>query len=362
MVSVNARSACELLKKAVNFAEAVKVMSDNQITYTFGADHINFSNGARVVSLPNSPESARGFTASCVIIDECAFIEHIEDMMQAIGPALTRNADAQLILATTPAGQTGYFYDLYQNALQDPVWYVQQTTIHDAIADGLQIDLESLHSLCPDPDVFAQEFECQFSKEVGAFIDFDLVQVSNGLASCGRWFGMDVGRKNDKSAITILQSNGDKIHVEDIIVLDNCSYAEQLATLKQLHKKHRFVGGLIDSGGIGSQLAEEAGLISPRFKGLQFTGTNKPELYEAIRSAVFTSKFTIAQHLHDRLKDDFAQVSRIVTKNGQVKYAASHTSQGHADMVSSLVLAIEASKEFKQQLKSPVGMMPFSVF
>ena len=49
----------------------------------------------------------------------------------------------------------GTFYELYQNAIINPEWYVQHTTIHDAISDGLEIDISRLKSLCPDPDIFA---------------------------------------------------------------------------------------------------------------------------------------------------------------------------------------------------------------
>lgn len=51
---------------------------------------------------------------------------------------MSRQADADLVLTTTPAGKNGDFYKLYQKALESPdEWHVQHTTIHDAIADGL---------------------------------------------------------------------------------------------------------------------------------------------------------------------------------------------------------------------------------
>jgi phage FluMu gp28-like protein len=68
---------------------------------------------------------------------------------------LSRDPDAELIFTTTPGGMNGQFYEIYQTAKNDPNWYVQETTIYDAIADGLKIDLESLRTLCQDPEVFA---------------------------------------------------------------------------------------------------------------------------------------------------------------------------------------------------------------
>lgn len=88
-------------------------------------------------------------------VDEAAFVEGFSEVMQAIAPTLTRDPDAQLVLASTPAGMNGPFYEMYEKALRDPEWLVQTTTIWDAKADGLEVDVEALKSLCPDPDVFA---------------------------------------------------------------------------------------------------------------------------------------------------------------------------------------------------------------
>ena len=143
------------------------MLSNGAIDYTTSFDSVKFSNGCRVISLPGSTDGAnlRGYTAQCVACDEACFIRNLEDIIQGIAPTLTRDPDAELIFTTTPAGKNGYFYKLYQDALQDPSWYVQETTVHDAIADGLKVDLKALHSLCPDQERFAQEYECKWMSE-----------------------------------------------------------------------------------------------------------------------------------------------------------------------------------------------------
>ena len=152
---MNSRSASEIIKKCQQFAEAVKTLSKGAITYQSAFDHIEFSNGSRILSLPSTSDGLRGWTASCVCLDEAAFIYKLDEIMQGIGPTLTRDPNAELILTTTPAGMNGPFYEMYSRAREDEQWYVQTTTIHDAIQGGLEIDLDSLHSLCQDPDVFA---------------------------------------------------------------------------------------------------------------------------------------------------------------------------------------------------------------
>lgn len=75
------------------------------ITYTSSAECITFSNGSRILSLPNSPESVRGYSCSGILaLDEAAFIEHIDDLYQAIIPTMTRFPSSELIVSSTPGG------------------------------------------------------------------------------------------------------------------------------------------------------------------------------------------------------------------------------------------------------------------
>lgn len=115
-VSTGQRAASEIVKKCARWAEAVKILSKGAITYQASAESVRFSTGGRVLSLPNSPQALRGFTASCVCLDEAAFVDNLEDVLQAIGPTLTRDKQAELIFATTPAGKNGPFWDMWCRA------------------------------------------------------------------------------------------------------------------------------------------------------------------------------------------------------------------------------------------------------
>lgn len=96
-ISMNLRSASEILKKCVMFAEAVKMLSKGALTYTASFDKIVFSNGARVMSLPggNDGSSVRGWTIrGALVLDEAAFFPHLERLMAAVAPTLTTSPDA----------------------------------------------------------------------------------------------------------------------------------------------------------------------------------------------------------------------------------------------------------------------------
>lgn len=159
-VSTNLRSASEIMRKVVNVAEAVKTISGQRLGYSGSFDKITFSNGARVMCVPAGDGTAgRGFTIKgALLVDEAAYIPKLDELLQGVAPTLTVCKDAQLVLASTPSGKNHPFYKLWCNALEDDSWYTSRVTIEDAVAQGMQVDLEQLHKLVPDPQAFAMEY------------------------------------------------------------------------------------------------------------------------------------------------------------------------------------------------------------
>lgn len=345
-ISTGARAASEIILKCKLFAEAIKLLSRGRINYTATFDQIKFSNGSRVLSLPSSTDGAnlRGFSANAVCIDEAGYIQHLDTILQAINPTLSRDANAELILATTPAGRHGPFYELYKNALVDDNWYVQQTTIYDAIDAGLKVDIEALKTLCPDPEIFDIEYNCKFSHQYNAMIDTSILQFGEFQTTGQYYVGIDVGRSNDNTAIVVLNrlSTG-KCYLADVILLKKMPYADQLDIIRQLYKKYNFAG-YVDQTGIGSAFAEQIHKeISAKISGLQITATNKTPMYEAVRAAIFNRDLSFNEKFKDLIIKDFNLVSRIVNEAGQVKFEAGRQ-DGHADIISALTLAYKAFK------------------
>lgn len=366
-ISTGQRAAAEIISKCKQFAEAIKILSNGSIDYSASYDQIKFSNGCRILSLPSSTDGSnlRGFTASCVVIDEACYVWHLDKIMQAINPTLSRDPESELILTSTPAGKNGAFYELYLKALNDENWYVQTTDIYQAKQQGLNIDIDSLKTLCPDPDIFKQEYECYFSNEYGAMIDINnLEYYSEDIEKYdGIYFSADIGRTHDKTSIVITKTKNDIIFVDDVIMLDKCDYKSQLDIFKQLNDKYHFNGGYIDQGGIGSAVAEFANRqISIKIKGLSFTGSNKTPMYEAVRDRIFQRKLKFNQKFKDLIDTDFKNVQRIVTETGTIKFTAGRDDNGHSDFVSSLVLNIQAIHDNPVNLKQPISYSKPSMF
>ena len=285
--------------------------------------------------------------------------------MNAINPTLSRDDNAELILTTTPAGKNGDFYELYSDALNDDNWYVQYTTIHDAINDGLNVNLQSLKTLCPDKDVFAQEYECQFLSEYGSLIDVGLIDYYDDLPTGNRtnYLGMDIGSRSDRSAIVILRKIGEVVYLDDIVVLNKMEYNQQLQMVKEIHNINKFNAGYIDETGIGSAFAEFVKKnVSSKITGFTFTGSNKTPMYEKLRSLIYEHKLKVNIKFKSIIEKDFKNVQRVVNEAGQVKYIAGHNENGHSDITSGLVLGIRAIDDHPANFQMPIQYIRQSIF
>lgn len=330
-------------------ARAVQIQSKGQITFTSNAESITFSNGARILSLPSNPDALRGWSATIVAIDEAAFLPFADECLQAITPTLTRDETSKLLICSTPAGRNGVFYELYNEA--DDEWYTQTTSITDAVNQGLKIDIDALRKMCPSDEIWQQEYMCQFSKNSSSIIDCSELQFEDDFATEKTpqyYLGVDIGRKHDLTAISIISSNNKGVFVKDITTLRNTPYVEQIKIIKDLNCKYHFVSGYIDEGGIGSAVAEQIhDEISVNLKGMSFTSQSKTPLYERLRSFILDRKIKFNSDIKDIVISDFQMVSRVVTDNGNVKYEARRSSEGHGDIVSSIVLAVAAYAQNK---------------
>ena len=204
-ISTGARAAAELIKKCEQMAFAVKTLTKGKLDYTSSADSIKFANGARVLSLPSgNPAGLRGYTAAATLIDECAYIDHPYDVYSAIVPTLTRDPDAELVVASTPAGKYGLYWDLWNNA--DDTWYKQSTDIQQAKQNGLDVDIEQLKNMVIDPDIFDMEYMCRFADQFSQFVDLSLVDYVDDVPAEAKthYVGMDVGSTSDRTAIVTL--------------------------------------------------------------------------------------------------------------------------------------------------------------
>jgi phage FluMu gp28-like protein len=127
---------------------------------------ITFSKGSRVIAVPGKPDTVRGFSAN-LLFTEFAFFEDPDRTWRAALPSITnplRGGLKKVRIISTPNGQGNKFHDLWTKNYQvaGAKWSCHRVTIHDAVEQGLPVDIEELRAGIDDPDGWAQEYLCEF--------------------------------------------------------------------------------------------------------------------------------------------------------------------------------------------------------
>lgn len=105
VVSRSGRQSAELVRKARGFATAlgVRLRGDG-----FNCGAMVFPNGSRIVGLPSTEDTVRGFSAvSLLLIDEASRVP--DELYDAVTPMLATSGGAQWLMST-PRGKRGFFY------------------------------------------------------------------------------------------------------------------------------------------------------------------------------------------------------------------------------------------------------------
>ena len=139
---------------------------------------LKFENGSRIVSLPGTQRTIRGFSAQDVIIvDEAAQID--DELITALMPMMITYPQCKWVLCSTPFGQLGYFYRVWHEG--GPEWKKIKLTA----VDNPRIPKESIDEARNDgtrgPMAFQQEFLCEFVANNTQLIDMDTIKKAQNL-------------------------------------------------------------------------------------------------------------------------------------------------------------------------------------
>lgn len=349
LLSRGERQSRELMEKVRMHAQAYRMAAESlegawSGESTFKLLEVRLPGGGRIVGLPANPDTARGFSGN-VLLDEFAFHQDSRKIWQALYPSITRGYKIRVI--STPNGRSGMFYELWTG---DNRFTKHKVTIHEAVAQGLPVDVEELRAGISDPDAWAQEYECEFVDEAASLITYEMISAceadciwSDGPERGAElYLGMDVGRKRDLSVIILAERVGDVFWVKRLEELSRTPFNEQREVLFE-HLPH-VRRACIDATGLGMQLAEEA---QQRF------GTHRVELVTFTRAVKEELAVTMLRAFQDRkvripsnrqLREDLHGVRKYVTASGNVRYDAERTeSLGHADRFWALALALHAA-------------------
>jgi len=110
-------------KVAINLLDKVKLIYKYTPAHlkpsvaVWNRTSVEFSNGSKIFSSTTNEDSGRSEALSALIVDEAASINKLDEIWKAAFPTLSTGG--RCVLLSTPKGQQGLFYELWQAAEQD---------------------------------------------------------------------------------------------------------------------------------------------------------------------------------------------------------------------------------------------------
>lgn len=158
LVSPSLRQSAELFRKVTEFLGKVstrpKLLEDNKLSCTL-------EDKSRIVSLPSSEATIRGFSgANLIIEDEASRV--LDDLYRTVRPMLAVS-NGKLILMSTPFGKRGHFFEEWTNNQGWEKIEVKATECPRISLEFLEEERRSLGEWW-----FRQEYMCEFMDAVDA--------------------------------------------------------------------------------------------------------------------------------------------------------------------------------------------------
>lgn len=167
VVSPSGRQSGEFLRKAARLARRLGVKrkgdGDNEMS-------LQFPNGSRIVGLPGSEGTIRGFSAvNLLLVDEASRVP--DELYLAVRPMLAVSGGA-LWLMSTPHGKRGFFWEAWERGGAE--WEKVRVTAHECPRiDGKFLEEERRTM---GERWFRQEYLCEFTDAVDQVFPMDVVQ------------------------------------------------------------------------------------------------------------------------------------------------------------------------------------------
>jgi hypothetical protein len=166
LVSPSLRQSSELFRRVTDLLAKLdarpELLEDNRLSCTL-------ANSSRIVSLPSSEATIRGFSgASLIVEDEAARVP--DDLYRSVRPMLAVSG-GRLILMSTPFGKRGHFFEEWTNGGE--AWERVQVQAVECPRITPEFLAEERASL--GPWWYEQEYECRFQDAMTAAFGYSEV-------------------------------------------------------------------------------------------------------------------------------------------------------------------------------------------
>ena len=391
-VSINLEEAKEKIRYArlaldcIRLGGLPRLTTDNQL-------ELEFSNGARLKSLPSKPP--RGLAAMNMRLDEFAHVQHDRRIYGAALPVISKGGN--LRMGSSPLGASGVFWEVFEEKLQKypgytrkrtPWWEVQafcrnvkeafrlapstETAERVALFGGDRIKAIFANMLLED---FQQEYEAMFVDETTSWITWEEIaanQQADLLCSLGAqrgeregsaydaidrlrvWLeekrvervfagGVDVGRTRNTTEIGLVGlGSAGQYPLRLMLTLDGVDFDAQKAVIRAVLKRLPIAKLHIDRNGIGMNLAEDMEKEFPsKAEGVNFTMESKKLWATDVKMLMQQKKVPLP--VERDLAYQIHSIKRKVTPSKNLVFDTDRNEKHHADKFWMLALAVNAA-------------------
>lgn len=182
------------------FADTGLIQKNSQeLTITFGKSTLQFFSAERY-------DNIRGFTFDYLVIDEFAFID--AEAWTEVLRATVLVKGKKVLLVSTPKGKN-HFYTVFNLEHSNPQYKSFKMTSYDnPLIDPKEID--DARMTLPE-HIFRQEYLAEFIDDAGAVFRNINECVKVSTESVKLYAGIDLGRADDYTVLTVIDSNNNEV-------------------------------------------------------------------------------------------------------------------------------------------------------
>ena len=324
------------------YRQAKKVF-DEMVRAFDGTNLIDKNSSELIIKLKNGStiqffsaeryDNIRGFTFDYLVCDEFAFMA--EQSWTEVLRATVLIKGKKVLLISTPKGKN-HFYNIFNLESIDKKYKSFWMTSYDGLASADEIDGAKL--TLPD-NVFRQEYLAEFV-DSGTGVFNDVTINDKPLITSKYYAGIDLGRADDYTVLTILNEKGQMVHCERH---RHNTWQNIVDTLLKTLKAFNCMT-YVEVNSIGDAIFEQIRAKYSKVEPFTTTSKSKQDAVESLQVANQNKEFTILPI--DWLQKEFEIYTYEYShKTRSIKYSAP---QGfHDDGVMSCCIAFKALKDLK---------------
>ncbi len=294
-------------------------------------------NGSRIISLPSSSNTIRGYTAHLVIVDEANFIDE-ELITRVLFPTLS-TTKGHLWLISTPYNKDHIFYQIYASTSNSNSWHKFRipSSMNPLISkEFLTMQKQSLGIY------YKQEYEAEYIDDHTDIFNISKIILDTDLQLDINTIYIDVGGYSDYMGILYCHKKGNLLYVLD-------EYQGQGQYLDQVNNQivnkginpNQNVSIVVDSTGVGKGIEEYLIQLGYQTKGISWTRDNQRNAMIKLMHAIQNKQLFISSKCLMLIR----QMREAVFKAGKLT-----TLSGTDDLLYALMLAYTDSTKRHAQI------------